>query len=79
MKKTLNGDNPGPGTVTIDTEAIFKEFDALANPVIIDKDGNTTKRRNPCDVKVNLDNKSHCACGVFEWERGGKIGFTINE
>jgi len=77
MKKTLNGDNPGPGIVSIDTEAIFKELDNLANPVLTDKQGNVTKRHNPCKVEVKLNNKHITACGVSEWERGGKIGFTF--
>jgi len=77
IKESLSAINPGASLVSIDTEAILKELDGLANPELSDKEGNGIRRHTTCKVSVKLDNKLPSACGVYEWERGGKIGFTF--
>lgn len=61
----------------IDYQKIEKELDDLANPELTDKQGNILRRKTKCEVSVKLSNKTPYSCGVYEWERKGKIGFTF--
>ena len=64
----------------IDLKKIKAELDTLANPALLDGNGQPIRKRGTTKLVVEVKNDAniHAACRVDEWEKGGRMGFTFS-